>query len=97
MKTIFGVALVIASFLISVSATQAADASVGYGAPYLRAERTDCPIIESCVRGECYARRVCYRGCSDRYSCYPLYGAYGPYGGIGYWGAYTDTGWGYRR
>jgi hypothetical protein len=37
-------------------------------------------------------KRIVWRGCSDRYSCYPLYGAYGPYGGVGYWAAY-GPGW----
>jgi hypothetical protein len=59
------------------------------------------------------ARQVCRRGhkchpyapcgtrcrvaCPDGTSCYPLYGAYGPIGGIGYWGAFTSSGWGFRR
>ena len=39
----------------------------------------------------------CRIACPDGYSCYSLYGAYGPYGGTGFWGAYTYSGWGYRR
>jgi hypothetical protein len=35
--------------------------------------------------------------CRGGYIFHPLYGAYGPYGGVGYWGAYTFSGWGYRR
>jgi hypothetical protein len=47
-------------------------------------------------------RQVCCRGrcsgvCLDRLAFHPLYGAYGPYGGVGYWGAYTFSGWGYRK
>jgi hypothetical protein len=53
-----------------------------------------CQRVRTCDPGGCWIKRVCWRNCPDKISCYPLYGAYGPYGGTGYWGAYTFTGWG---
>lgn len=49
----------------------------------------DCERIWVCRGDLCGYKRVCWRGCPDRYSCSPLYGAYGPYGGGSYWGAYS--------
>ena len=45
----------------------------------------------TCLSYRC-RKRLVWRGCPDRFSCYPLYGAYGPYGGVGYWTAY-GPGW----
>jgi hypothetical protein len=56
----------------------------------------NCQDLWRCGPNGCAWRRVCTRPCPDGYSCAPLYGAYGPYGGVGYWGGYTDSGWGYR-
>jgi hypothetical protein len=56
-----------------------------------------CRYVWKCDAYGCGWKHICARGCPDRYSCYPLYGAYGPYGGVGYWGAYTDAGWGNSR
>jgi hypothetical protein len=57
----------------------------------------NCQNLWRCGPAGCDWHRVCSRPCPDGYSCAPLYGAYGPYGGVGYWGAYTDSGWGPGR
>ena len=57
------------------------------------ASAPSCRVVETCGPDGCFERKIC--GCPDRYSCAPLYGAYGPYGGTGFWGAYTQSGWGY--
>ena len=54
----------------------------------------NCQDLWRCGPSGCNWHRVCSRPCPDGISCAPLYGAYGPYGGVGYWGAYTDAGWG---
>ena len=49
----------------------------------------NCQRIQTCQGEICRWKKVCWRGCSDRYSCTPLYGAYGPWGGSSYWAAYS--------
>jgi hypothetical protein len=44
--------------------------------------------------GDCSWNHHCLRDCPAGYFCYPLYGAYGLNGGVGFWGAYTEAGWG---
>jgi hypothetical protein len=58
--------------------------------------RYSCELVEQCGPKGCGLRRICLPKCPDGFSCASLYGAYGPYGGTAYWGAYTESGWGYR-
>lgn len=75
----------------------AADADAGGRVVRERVATRGCVERRICGPEGCTVRRTCRTGCPDGYSCYPLYGAYGPYGGVGYWGAYTDAGWGRYR
>lgn len=79
----------------SLMTAQAAELGV-YKAPPVRAAALapGCFRREVCGPEGCFMKTTCHTPCPDRYSCAPLYGAYGPYGGTGYWGAYTQLGWG---
>lgn len=86
----FLVLKIAAAVLLTSLAVPAYSADIMYGPratkhSYLQ----DCWRVWRCSYGSCGWKRVCMRGCPDRYSCYPLYGAYGPYGGHGYWSAYS--------
>jgi hypothetical protein len=79
-----------------ISPVMSADLSAGYSPRAGAASSLNCRDLMRCGPDGCNTYHVCTRPCPDGYSCAPLYGAYGPYGGVGYWGAYTDSGWGYR-
>lgn len=76
-----------AQFSSGVQAAELAGPPPAAG-PRVEVSSPYCKRVWSCHGDLCHWRQVCWRGCPDRYSCYPLYGAYGPYGGSGYWGAY---------
>jgi hypothetical protein len=78
-----------------LAGAKAADLSAGY-TPRTAALSRNCQDIVRCGPDGCNTFHLCSRPCPDGTSCFPLYGAYGPYGGVGYWGAYTDSGWGYH-
>ncbi len=80
-----------------LSEVKAADLNATQSSRIATALPPNCQELQRCGPDGCNTYRVCARQCPDGYSCAPLYGAYGPYGGVDYWGAYTDSGWDYRR
>jgi hypothetical protein len=84
--------LMIFTCATTFSDAKAADLSAGY-TPRVAELPHNCQELWRCGPDGCATHRVCARPCGG-YDCHPLYGAYGPYGGVGYWGAFTDSGWG---